>query len=263
MQTFLKYLLIGALLIGAWIKHDEINTIFFVAWGRVEEALGLRPPLEAEPVDPPLATTISPAHAPPLGAPPNGTPRAPAVQAPPPREPPAPLTPLPENVWLLRERVSIMTDTGVRGVESGTLVDLIRKEIDHWVVSDGEGEFEVKPSQVTQDRSAAMPTPSTPPRRAPAPALTPVEGLPEAPISFDPQAAERRNLENQIVQLKLSLAAQSKQLDELVRTNPKAYTLGRATTPQAQQLVNSIQQTQLRLQQAQARLRALPSPPAS
>ena len=59
----------------------------------------------------------------------------------------------PEGVFYLKERVTIMTDSGIRGYAAGTKVTRLEDRGGQLLVSDGGSEFEVSKSKVTNDLS--------------------------------------------------------------------------------------------------------------
>jgi hypothetical protein len=79
---------------------------------------------------------------------------------PPEPSPPPPPTPVakhlaPEGVYYLLQRVGVTTKAGVSSVSAGTIVTLVKDLGDKLRVTDGETEFEVERSKLTNDMDVA------------------------------------------------------------------------------------------------------------
>lgn len=169
---------------------------------------------------------------------------------------------LPDDVYLLTERIAIVSETGVRAVQPGTQVIRTHTNGLRWIVSDGSGEFEVSPTQVTRDpkvlesRTAKLQEFATPSSPAPS-TRTPQPFTRAQTPSLEVQNVERVRLETRISALTETLANQKGELNAAIRADPSSYSLGYARTSKTQQIVRRIQQTEAQLVEAQKALRAL------
>ena len=72
-------------------------------------------------------------------------------------QPAAPRRAAPERVYYLTERVSVMTEAGVMGINPGTQVLLLEQLANgNLQVTDGPEDFEVTPDQITDDPEIAQ-----------------------------------------------------------------------------------------------------------
>jgi hypothetical protein len=59
------------------------------------------------------------------------------------------------GVYYLTERISLMTDSGIRGFRPGTKVIVMKKLQTKWLVTDGVTDIEVSPNHLTNDLDVA------------------------------------------------------------------------------------------------------------
>jgi hypothetical protein len=124
----------------AWVA---VGYLGFVIW------VNRRPPV-SQVAAVVAVTTNTPTPTPKPTATPTATPVAVVVASPTPQ-----LNLAPDGTYFLLQRVSVMTDSGISGDAPGTKVTLVNAG-PPMRVTDGQNEFEVQPSQVTNDLDVAQ-----------------------------------------------------------------------------------------------------------
>ena len=260
MSSAFKILLISIIVVGAFYKREQIEAALAPYLNRSEPAL--TPPgallpdpatlVAARPPPPPVSPPETPAPAP-----------APIVSQAPPAPPPVPVPAdeLPENTYVLLERVPIVTDAGVRGVAAGTEVERVGEKDGQWIVRDSKGEFAVHPDKLTKNPKDIV---IDQPPAAPAPAV--VDAAEEGLVLMetgDPYEDIRKMHIDSIADIRLSLSREYASLASFKRAYPDHIPPGTKGSMENAIYLKARSRMEEKLRSHQAKLRALPPAPKS
>jgi hypothetical protein len=67
-----------------------------------------------------------------------------------------PLPELPEGIYFTKERISLVTDSGVRAIAAGVKVNKIGEQEGRYLIDDGRNKLMADPWQVTRDPAAVQ-----------------------------------------------------------------------------------------------------------
>lgn len=261
MSSSLKVFLLALVIAGVFYKRDQIQ-LALEPWLKTKEPAPLVP---GTPQPNPALVAVHPAPQP-VAPPEPVTPEPPPMvqdEAPATALSPDPADSLPENVYLLLERVPIVSDAGVRGVAAGTEVVRIGEKDGQWIVRDSQGEFAVHPDKLTRNPKD-IPSPEVPVTVASmAPEAADSEAGLFASEDGDPYEAIREMHIGRIAELRASLSREYGSLENFKRAFPNEIspTTNGATAKAI--FLSARARIEEKIRDQQEKLKAMPPPKKS